>query len=184
MSAAITASKYMSPPGGVWFFDGYGEHVELPTYDMAVRAVAGILRRNGDPRSPADAISECMCPQMPRWFCRGEVSEKATVHPMDAREEAKSYFARRVVPMDTIMRRMEICSACPKHRRDFCLTCAGHDEYILNGFGGRRPKLASDLASGCCLCAKTFEAVVASVDYGKEEPAWEGVPDTCWRNKG
>ena len=62
MSAAITASKYMSPPGGAWFFDGYGEHVELPTYDMAVRAVADILRRNGDSHSPADAIAECMCP--------------------------------------------------------------------------------------------------------------------------
>lgn len=183
MSARFSISRHMSPPGGVWFYYGYGERVEAPTYSMAVASVADILRRHGDLTDPGTALAEYMCPQMPNWVCEGEVRSKETVYPMDAREAAKEYFTRKVAPMDLVMRRMEICSSCKKHRRDFCLTCAEHDRYIYDGFGGRRPRLPGDMASGCCLCAKTFEAVVASVEYGKEEPAWEGVPDTCWRKR-
>lgn len=183
MSARFSISQHMSPPGGMWFYDGYGEHVEEPTYRMAVLAVAEVLRRHGDRTDPGTALAECMCPQMPAWVCKGETRAKVTVYPMDARETARAYFTRTVVPMDIIMKRMSACCACPMHRRDFCLTCAEHDRYIYDGFGGRRPRLPGDLASGCCLCAKTFEAVVASVEYGKEEPAWEGVPETCWRKQ-
>lgn len=182
MKAEFVRTKYLVPPGGTWFFDGYGEHVEDPIYDVAVRKVADLLRRNNDLTDPATALAAFMCPIMPRWFCRGDAAPKLTIYAKDARDEAMNYFHRSLVPMDETTRRLEKCMACPMHRRDFCLTCGEHDRYVYDGFGGRRVKLPGDAASGCCLCAKTFEAVVASVAYGPDEPVWEGAPDTCWRN--
>ena len=174
-------TRHVVPPGGVWFFRLGDDHVESPIYEFAVRRTGEILRAHGVGGDAGTALAEYMCPHMPAWFCRGEGPVSPVITGREARDNAVPYFGRDLVPVDRVLRRMAICSECMRHRRDFCLHCEGHDSWISGMFRGRRPKLPADDASGCCTCAKTFEAVVASVEYGPDEGIWEGVPDNCWR---
>lgn len=171
------------PPGGSWFFQLGDEKVSSPVYELALRRVDALLKAHGV-KTPADvALAEFMCPHMPKWFCEGDVGHSPVISVKDATKAALPYFGMRMVPADVITRRMEECQACPMHRRDFCLHCNGLDEWIAQGFGLKRPALPADAASGCCSCAKTLEAVIASVEYAKGDSIWEGVPETCWRNR-
>ena len=169
------------PPGGAWFFQIGDDRVAHPVYDIAVRQVGQLLRKHGDPRSATQALAEFMCPHMPAWFCAGEVAHSQAICAKDAAAAARPFFSRTLVPADIAARRMEICQSCGKHRRDFCLHCTGYDEWVREGFRHRRPALPVDDASGCCTCTGTFEMAMASVEYGKDEPVWEGAPETCWR---
>lgn len=181
--ARFVQTAYVVPPGGSWFFQLGDERVSSPVYELALRRVDELLKRHGVD-TPADvALAEYMCPHMPSWFCAGDVGHSPVITVKEATAKALPYFRRRLVPVDQIVRRMEACQACPRHRRDFCLHCNGLDEWISGGFRGKRPALPADAASGCCTCAKTLEAVIASVEYGEGDSVWEGVPETCWRNK-
>ena len=177
------ASTTFVPPGGSWFFQIGDERVSSPMYDVAVKRVGELLARKGIDKRPEQALVEYMCPHMPAWFCVGEVGHSPVITVKAACEKARPYFGMRVVPVDIISRRMEVCQACPKHRRDFCLHCNGLDTWVSDGFRNARPVLPVDTASGCCSCAGTMEAVIASVDYDKQDSVWEGVPETCWRNR-
>lgn len=180
--AEFVQTKTIVPPGGVWYFRFGDDSVATPMYDDAVVKVAAILEKYGIADiTPQEALADYMCPHMPQWFCRGRSVESPVITASEARAAAEPYFSRQVVPVDDIMSRMDKCTMCPKHRKDFCLHCEGHDQWIEYKFGGHRPVLPSDNASGCCTCAGTFEAVVASVSYNDGEELWEGVPDTCWR---
>lgn len=169
------------PPGGMWFFQLEDDRVAMPVYDLAVKRVGEILARHGVRKDPAQALAEFMCPHMPAWFCAGNVGHSPVITAKDACERARPYFGRKVLPVDLISRRLETCQACPRHRRDFCLHCNGLDTWVSDGFRNARPVLPADAASGCCTCAGTLEAVIASVAYGEGEPVWEGAPETCWR---
>ena len=170
------------PPGGSWFYQIGDDRVSHPMYDFAVRRVDELLRKHGVAADPAEELARFMCPHMPEWFCVGADRHAPVITGRMAVEKATPYFGRRLVTFDVVTARMQRCQACPRHRRDFCLHCTGYDSWIYDGFDGRRPKLPVDEASGCCSCAGTFEALIASVDYDKDEPGFEGAPDTCWRN--
>lgn len=181
-NVSFVQTKTVVPPGGLWFFRLGGDTVSTPLYDDAISKVDDVLKRHGvTDVTPAQALADYMCPHMPMWFCSGRSVQTAVITASEARTAAEPYFHKQLVQVDDIMNRMTRCTTCPKHRKDFCLHCEGHDQWISYRFGGRRPVLPSDNASGCCMCAGTFEAVVASVKYTDDDTMWEGVPDTCWR---
>ena len=172
-------STMCPPPGGMFYFELGGERAEAPNWIAMRRIVVDMLARHGDRRSPEEAVAEFMCPEMPSWYCtRGG---RPTVFSAEARENAKRYFGRHLVPFDEMARRLAVCRSCPKHSRNICMTCTGHARWLLEGFDNRRPKLPEDSMSGVCLAAKTFEIAITSVDG--ELPEWEDVPDCCWRNR-
>lgn len=177
-----SVNPYTVPPGGAWFFQLGDDRVESPVYSLAVKQVDEVLKRHGVKADASEELAKFMCPHMPAWFCAGSPVHSPVITGKMAVEKAGPYFGRPLVTFDVITERMQRCQACMKHRRDFCLHCTGYDTWIYDMFDGHRPKLPVDEASGCCSCAGTFEAVVASVDYGKDEPGFEGAPDTCWRN--
>lgn len=177
----FTNTVSVVPPGGVWFFQIGEDRVASPVYDLAVKMVAEVLAKHGVNKQAPQALAEFMCPHMPSWFCAGNVGHSPVITVKEACEKARPYFGQRVLPVDLITKRMEICQSCKKHRRDFCLHCNGLDSWVSAGFRRARPVLPADAASGCCSCAGTMEAVIASVEYGEEDVVWEGVPETCWR---
>lgn len=175
-------NPYTVPPGGAWFYQLGDDRVESPVYSIALKQVHDLLKARGVDADAAEELAKFMCPHMPEWFCVGSDVHSPVITGRMAAEKAPPYFSRPLVTFDVVTARMQACQACPRHRRDFCLHCTGYDTWIQDGFDGRRPKLPVDEASGCCSCAGTFEAVIASVDYGKDEPGFEGAPETCWRN--
>lgn len=177
-----SVNPYTVPPGGSWFYQLGDERVSSPVYSLAVRQVDGLLKRRGIAADAASELARFMCPHMPEWFCVGADAHSPVITGRMAAEKALPYLSRPLVTFDVVTARMQRCQACLRHRRDFCLHCTGYDQWIYDRFGGRRPKLPVDEASGCCSCVGTFEAVIASVDYEKDEPGFEGAPDTCWRN--
>lgn len=172
-------STMCPPPGGAFYLEVGGERVQAADWFSMRRAASLLLARHGDRRTPEAAVAEFMCPDMPSWYCTSGGRE--TVFSAEARANAKAYFSRNLVPADEMSRRLAACRECPRHSRNVCLTCTGHLQWLLSGFGGRRPKLPEDALSGVCLSAKTFEIAPTSVDG--ELPTWEDVPDCCWRNR-
>lgn len=172
-------SRMTPPPGGKFFFEHDGERVEARTWLEMAPKMEDLMRRHGLDGFAEDLVAEFMCPHMPSWYCAGESSRSVT-SARDAFRNATPYFPRNLVTFDRISERMRKCHECPKHERDLCLTCTGFLNRIMLSFGGRRVKVLEDQLSGVCACAKTFEAVIASVEYGDDKP-WDGVPDTCWR---
>lgn len=179
--ARFVQTAYTVPPGGAWFFQIGDDRVAHPVYEIALKLVDELLKKHGDNRPAAQALAEFMCPHMPAWFCAGAVKHSPVIHASDAAKAARPFFSRTLIPVDLVTRRLEICQDCRRHRRDFCLHCTGYDEWVRSGFGHKRPPLPADEASGCCECTGTFEMAMASVEYDKDEPVWEGAPETCWR---
>ncbi len=184
MARIILNPKANLPPEGKWSFQIGDDYYESPIYDLVLKHVGELLAKHGVKADATEALAEYMCPRLPPWMCRGDGPSRDLILGKEAQKEALSYFARNVETADVVMRRMQVCQRCPKHRRDFCLHCGGYDTWIYDGFGGRRTRLPPDDASGCCTCARTFEAVIASVCYADGDQVWEGTPDTCWRHEG
>lgn len=181
MSRSFIATRSTVPPGGLWFFQLGDDYYESPLYEDCIAHVDEILRKHGVKMLATEALAEFMCPHMPAYFCRGAGPASPVILARDAMKAAAPYVSKPVETLDVISKRLQKCTGCLKHRRDFCLHCHGYDTWVCDQFGGRRVKLPADDASGCCSCAKTFEAVIASVVYGEDEPVWEGTPDSCWR---
>lgn len=182
MSQAASIRSFMVPPPGGEYFCMVGDDRISGTDWHAFRPrVVEFMRAHGVDGSPELFVAGCMCPYMPDWYCRGVFGSRP-VRMDEARRNAPEWFRRLVVPFDTVQCRLAVCVKCPRHNRSFCMTCTGLMPWICRGFGGRRVKVPEDALSGMCECARTFAAVVASVEYGKEEPRWEGIPETCWRN--
>lgn len=181
MKRRIVNPKMVTPPGGKWMFAVGDEIIESPLYEDMLRKVDALLRKHGIKANAVTELANFMCPMLPDGQCTGDGPSSPNIYGPEAEKNARQYFGRTVETADVIMKRMQICTKCPKHRRDFCLHCSGYDQWVYDKFRGMRPKLPTDDASGCCSCAKTMEAVIASVCFGENEPVWEGAPDTCWR---
>lgn len=144
-----------------------------------------VMARLGIPGTAEEIVAAYMCPRLGptgSWFCKGEFKDSNAVREREALENSEPYCARKVVPFDVIEERLQKCLACQQHYRGWCLTCNGHLDRVINGFGGSRPRLPEDVGTGVCKCARAYEMAIASVEYKKGEKIWEGVPETCWRN--
>lgn len=174
------------PPGGLFFYETHGERVVGRTFLEIAPKVRALMAKHGIPGLAESELAAYMCPRMPDpgRYCRGARVPLAHVVPHVAIANSLPYCSRRVVAFDEIERRMRVCSACPKHRRDWCPTCSGHVSRMMSAFGGRRRKVPEDTLAGVCQCAKAYEMAIASVEYGEGDKVWDGVPDTCWRKTG
>lgn len=182
MSVRFTSIHNPSPVGR-WFYEVGGERVEGPTWYAIQHRVEDMMARHGVTGNPEEVVAAYMCPQMPEWFCRSDEPDNPdVVRRQEALDKAVPYFNRPVVPPMEIERRIEICRRCPKHQGSICLTCTGILDWINRGFGGRRVSVDMDKVSRTCSVARTFESVVATVDFGSEPPP-DGTPPNCWRNE-
>lgn len=174
----------MVPPGGLFFYETHGERVVGRTFLEIAPKVRALMAKYGIRGLAESEVAAYMCPRIqdPGRYCRGPAAPAAHVPAPAAIANSLPYCSRRVVAFDEIERRMRVCQKCPKHARDWCPTCSGHVSRMMAAFGGRRPKLPEDSTSGVCQCAKAYEIAIASAEYEKGEKAWEGVPETCWRN--
>lgn len=179
MSDARFRSTMTPPPGGEFFYEHGGERVSARTWLEMQPRVEDLMRRHGLSGYPDLLVAEYMCPHMPDWYCAGASARHVTTLK-EALANAVPYYSAPLVQFDEVSRRMRVCHGCPRHERDVCLTCTGILSRIRAGFGGRRVSVLEDRLSGICSCAKTFEAVVASVEHGGT-PEWADVPDGCWR---
>lgn len=180
---ASFVSQFVPPPGGKYFFKYRNEAFETDSYADAIDRVRGILRKYGMQHlSAATALATYMCPFMPDGFCTENYGNK--VFALDKQwETAQRYYKLPVVAFDEIERRLAVCSTCPRRNRTFCLSCGGGLQRIRAGFGGARRILPADQFTGTCLCAGTFESVIASVEKDAL-PEWdEAPPPNCWRNQ-
>ena len=167
------------PPGGKYFLEINGERVEDTNWPMMHQKAAALMAKHGVTGPVEWAVAEYMCPYMPDWYCRGVVG-RTVIRDKEAWDRAQKYFRMNLVTFEEVSRRLRVCQDCPKHSRENgCVTSSGILQKILSAFGGHRVRVLEDEASGICTCARTYEAVVASVVHDKD--IWEGVPDTCWR---
>lgn len=183
MAAVYFRNVNTSPVGG-FFYELNGEKVTGRHFCDIEPKVRALLRKYHRTESAEEAVAGYMCPRIPEasWLCTGASPARAAVRPAEAMRNSDLITAgREVVPFDEIERRLRICMSCPMHTREFCVTCTGHMERIMLLYAGRRPKVPEDAGSGICKCAKAYESALVSVEYGKDEPVWESVPETCWR---
>lgn len=173
-------STMTPPPGGEFFFEHAGERVSAYTWPEMQSRMEDLMRRHGLVGYADLLVAEYMCPHMPGWYCTGSGVRTVTT-VKTAFENACPYYSRNLVQFDELSRRMRICHGCPKHERDVCLTCTGVLNRIMMSFGGRRVSVLEDKMSGICGCAKTFEAVIASVEH--DDAPWADAPDCCWRKR-
>lgn len=170
-------------PRGGFFCEIHGEKVAGAHFCDIEGRVRALMAKYRIPGTVEQVVAEYMCPRISEapYLCTGSFQKPATILPRDAMKASEEYSARNVVTADEIMRRLRICMACPKHTREFCVTCTGHMQRILLSFNGRRTQVPEDRGSGICRCAKAYEAAIASVEYGEGEKVWDGAPGTCWR---
>lgn len=182
MSAPVRFRSVMTPPpGGRFFYELGGERVEATTWLEMKPKVEALMAKHGVTGYASDLVAEYMCPHVAGWYCTG-VPVRMSVTKKTALENAEDYFGKELVQFNEIEARLRACQSCPMHEREVCLTCTGILKHIKAKFGGRRPRLLEDDLSGICGCAKTFEAVISSVDV-TDAPEWDGIPDTCWRKQ-
>ena len=186
-SAVFIASADAMPPlpGGYEFALG-GDKVSARTAVEILPKVSALLLKHKVSAPAEIALAEYMCPRMgalARSFCKGDFGTVKCVRPAEALSGSAAYAKRPLVDFDTIQRRLAQCSKCPRHERHWCVGCTGAAAKLramMGGRGRRRPALPMDRFSGVCACAKAYEMVVCSVQYG-DEPVWEDAPDECWR---
>lgn len=174
-----------SAPAGGFFYELNGEKVTGRFFCEIEPKVRALLQKYHRPETVEEAVAGYMCPRIPEasWLCTGGFTE-AKIRPAEALQNSiRMTSGREVVAFDDIEKRLRCCLNCPMHTREFCVTCTGHMERIMLLYSGRRQKVPEDSGSGICKCAKAYESALVSVEYGKDEPIWEGVPETCWRNK-
>lgn len=172
-----------SPRDGFEFAIG-DEKVSARTAVEILPKVRRLLAKHNISTLPEIALAEYMCPRMgaeAAWFCTGDVKQVPHVTPREALANCTQYVDKPMLTFEEIQRRMSICTQCPKHERNWCLTCTGAFDQIKRLMKGRRPLLPADRFSGVCGCAKAYETVVCSVEHDGEP--WPDTPETCWRLK-
>ena len=184
MTTFLASVDMMPPvPGGFEFAIGEDKVAARTAIEIMPKVRALLAKHHVS--APAEvALAEYMCPRMGALasrYCRGEVEMPKQVLPRDALENCAQFARLPLVPFDVIQRRLGACLDCPKHERNWCLTCTGAFSKIEQMMGGRRPLLPADRFSGVCGCAKAYEAVVCSVDHPGE--VWPDAPATCWRRQ-
>lgn len=176
-------SYMVPPPGGRFYFRHGGDTVAARTWPEMTSAMRRYMAEHPDVTGQVeDLVSSCMCPDMPQWYCTGTGPVRNPVRLREAWQNAQPYFGRTPVPFDRVSARLRACAECRGcHERGVCLTCTGWLKRIRQQFGASRVRVLEDDLSGMCSCARTFEAVLATVEYGPDEPIWENAPDSCWR---
>ena len=171
------------PPYGLFFYETHGERAVGRTFLEIEPKVRALMEKYSLPGLPEQEVAAYMCPRMPDpgRYCRGASVAPKHVRPQEAIANSLPYCSRPLVDFGEIARRLRVCALCPKHARDWCPTCSGPVSRLEEAFKGRRPKQPEDAVSGVCQCARAYEIAIASVEYGKKEPPWDGIPDTCWR---
>ena len=170
------------PPEG-YFFEAGGERIVGRNYMEFEPRLRALMRKHRIPGLPESVLATFMAPHLadPGRYVRGPAIPKAEVRGPEAFENSIPYLSKPVVPFGKIERRVAVCTKCQMHYRGWCPTCTGHIERIRQAFGGARPALPCDVATGVCRCTKAYEAAMCSVEYGEDEKIWEGAPETCWR---
>lgn len=173
----------MDPPPEGFFFEADGERITGRRWLEFEPKLTDLMRRHRISGLPESVLAEFMAPHLsdPGRYVRGPAVLKAEVRGPEALANSATYLSRPVVPPDRIERRIAACSKCKMHFRGWCPTCSGHVQRMHQAFGGRRPSLPCDVATGVCRCTKAYEYAMCSVEYGADESVWEGAPETCWR---
>lgn len=175
-----------TPPGGLFFYETHGKGATGRTLAEITPKVQALMERFSIRGTPEYAVAEYMCPRVPGLPCvqLGTAKARGTVAPKEAMANSLPYCALPPAAPATAKARIETCIKCPRHERRWCPTCAGHADAADREFakhGKQRPRTGLDSRSGVCSCAKAYELVVASVEYGDGDPVWDGTPETCWR---
>jgi len=176
-----------APPHGLFFYETHGRKATGRTLAEIAPKVKAIMERFSIQGTPEDAVAEYMCPRVPGLPCArppGTANPRETVAPKEAMANSLPYCAMPPAAPETAKARIEACARCPRHERRWCPTCAGHADAADREFakhGTRRPRTGLDARSGVCTCAKAYEMVIASVEYGEGGPVWDDAPGTCWR---
>lgn len=178
----VFANRFATPPGGEYFFEYEGDSFRTRSFSDAITKTERILKKHGIHTYPEHALASFMCPHLPDGFCSQNFGNK--VFTLEKQKNtAMQYFDLPVTTFDVIGHRLDQCVRCPRHSRTFCLTCVGAVSWIRQMFRGARRMLPIDNYTGTCLCAGTFESVVASIEKDKL-PKWdEQPPPNCWRNQ-
>ena len=174
-----------TPPGGTYEYAVEGSPPVTSRSRLEITQKARNLRLSRGLPCIGDGFSyvmEYMCPGLPNGFCTSPSTVKqANIH--DVKRRTMTLFGKRMLPVDEIQRREEICIACPVHqRRGFCPSCTGLHTWVYNGFGGRRPPIPHDIACGACPEDSYLVTASASVADLPETPG-ANYPEKCWRKQ-
>ena len=172
------------PPTGAYEYALGGDVVASISRTEICSKVKEIRDRHGLP-TIGDGfayVMEYMCPRLPDGFC----TTPSTVKYLQA-DKVKlrtiPLFSLPCATADVVDKRLMACVACPHNiKRGFCVTCTGLLTWVYRGFGGRRPGLPGDQATGACAVDEVMVAAAVSVDGA---PLRENVvyPPGCWRDK-
>ena len=169
------------PATGYYEYSVEGETVTSKSKSAISLLAEGLRRRHGLDvvGDPFAYVMEYMCPRLPDGFCTKPSTVKY-IRADEVKAKTASLFGARSVTSDEIEKRLSVCVSCPKHvTRGFCMGCSGLIDWIYRGFGGLRPKLPPDQATG--VCAVSLELVAASATVDRPAEGGAEYPDTCWR---
>ena len=184
MGLARFRCKMSSPPGGVYEY-AVGDKIVTDRYMSGIAAKAKALRIEAGLPAEGDCfryVMDYMCPRLPDGFC----TTPSTVKYLQA-DKVKlrtiPLFSLPCATADVVDKRLMACVACPHNiKRGFCVTCTGLLTWVYRGFGGRRPGLPGDQATGACAVDEVMVAAAVSVDGAplREDAVY---PPGCWRDK-
>ena len=180
-----------SPPGGRYFYERGNRRVSAIGRDAAIAEVSRILSVEGIDADPEEELATYVCSSLDP-MSRAPLCEPVATSappgppPVTPKEAVENSVAmcrgRNVETFDRIESRLAVCLRCPEHERRWCPSCAGHFEKVMVSLSERRPRLPLDRMTGVCRRARAYESAVCSLHYGPDDPVWDGVPGTCWRN--
>lgn len=175
-------SIHATPSGGIYEYAIDGDVVRSKSRSNIGVMANDLRKKHGLPTShdPFIFVMEYMCPRMPNGFCTQPSSIK-TIKAAEVKEKSARLFNAPCATSDVIDARLAKCIGCPMHRtRGFCMDCTGMIDWMLRGYGGKRPLLPVDHYTGVCECDLILASVLASA---AETPLTEGAkyPEGCWR---
>lgn len=167
------------PPGGLYFFEYEGEHVQSTSRPQIESMVKALFEKHGKeaPFAPFDLVMAHMCPSMPSGFCDGAPTPRIQI--AQVKENTRKLFGKKVAPPVVIRERLHVCLGCKENTKTVCPECCGLLDWVLKGLGNRT-KLPADNFAFVCRPAQTFVSALVSVESPGEIP--EGCPATCWRH--
>ena len=168
------------PPGGMYFYELEGRHVQSTSQPEISVMVKNLYRSLGrtPPFDPFALVMDHMCKSMPPGMCDGGAPAVASVNVAAVKANTRALFGKRPASPVVIRERLCVCLACKKNNRATCPSCSGLLPWILEGMGNRTRIPADDFAF-VCEPALVFVSALATVE--EPGPAPEGCPPGCWR---
>lgn len=177
------------PPDGYFYTTPKGRFVEtFASFDALMGLAREALEAEGSP-VPADlraVLEDHMCRSLPKGFCDGDPKIvrptylsilNATDYIAKTASDAGGYGRQK---MQDIERRGELCSTCPMHHLQMCVTCNGlmsaFDKYKI----GRRTPY--DRSLRVCRATLGLLPILIHADAKYIKPLQE-LPDHCWIKK-